>query len=198
MATTDEVYRRLREYRDELTLPSGFAWPEISAGQILMMMSPSTAHDFNAIRLRRQLDVQLTAGLLAATTGDVEDIGHGVLRRPDVFVYPEAEFEAAAERGDAALDPHAILLAIEIVSPSNPENDYEGKMRDYPAMGIPHYLIVDPRNGTCVHHWAISVKNGVPTYEGTAPYVFGDKITIAEWTLDTGELRRYKKAAASG
>ncbi|WP_097235453.1 Uma2 family endonuclease [Streptomyces sp. 1331.2] len=40
------------------------------------------------------------------------------------------------------------LIAIEIVSPSNPENDWTGKVRDYPRMGFPLYLIVDPRQKT--------------------------------------------------
>ncbi|MFB7613157.1 Uma2 family endonuclease [Kitasatospora sp. NPDC056181] len=35
------------------------------------------------------------------------------------------------------------LIAVEIVSPSNPENDWVGKLRDYPLMGIPLYLLVD-------------------------------------------------------
>ena len=193
MQTEAEIYRHLREHRDELTPPPGFAWPEISDGQILMMMSPSAGHDLNALLLSRQLSAQISTDLLAATIADFEDVALGKLRRPDVFVYPEDEFIAAADRGDAGLDPRAMLLAIEIVSPSNPENDYEGKLRDYPAMGIPHYLIVDPRDGTCTHHWAISRRSGAPRYEGTAPYVFGDRITIGDWTLDTGQLRRYPK-----
>lgn len=191
MTTPEEAYRHLRNHRDELTPPPGFAWAEISNGQILSMVSPSAAHDLNALVLRRQLDEQLAPGLLAATSGDVEDVRRGTLRRPDVFVIAEDDFVAAAERGASGLDPRALLLAVEIVSPGNPENDYEGKVRDYPAMGIPHYLIVDPRDGTCVHHWSITRTAGHAAYAGTAPYAFGDRLTIGPWTLDTAKLRRY-------
>ncbi|MBC2875928.1 MULTISPECIES: Uma2 family endonuclease [Streptomyces] len=193
----DEVYRHLREYRDELVPPPGFAQPEISGGQILMMTSPSRAHDLNALRIRRQLDSQLTGDLVAVNLGDVEDVSLGKLRRPDVLVVPESAFEADSSAEDArGIDPHVARLVVEIVSPTSPENDYEGKLRDYPAMGVPHYLIVDPRQGACVHHWHIGVRNGVPVYEGTAPYTFGDKITLGEWTLDTSELRRYRPESA--
>ncbi|MFI0740042.1 Uma2 family endonuclease [Streptomyces sp. NPDC021100] len=177
--------------------PPGFAPPEISGGQIIMMMGPPRTHGLNALRIRRQLDPQLTGDLVAVNLGDVEDVTLGKLRRPDVLVVPESAFEADGSAEDArGIDPHAARLAVEIVSATNPENDYEGKLRDYPAMGMPHYLIVDPRRGTCVHHWHIGVHDGAPVYEGTAPYAFGDKITIGEWTLDTGELRRYRPESA--
>jgi Uma2 family endonuclease len=50
--------------------------------------------------------------------------------------------------GVGAFEAAMPLLAVEVVFPSSPGTDYEDKSRDYPAMGIPHYLIVDPRDGT--------------------------------------------------
>jgi prolyl-tRNA synthetase len=90
-----------------------------------------------------------------------------------------------------AVDATAVQLAVEIVSPSNPENDYEGKLRDHPIMGIPHYLIIDPRDGTAHHHWKIATESGHASYTAHVPYVFGDKITVGDWVIDSGELRRY-------
>ncbi|MEY9942653.1 Uma2 family endonuclease [Streptacidiphilus sp. MAP5-3] len=187
METQAEIYRHLREHRDALTPGPHFSWPEISRGQILMMMSPSPRHDLNALRIQQQLMRQLGDGLVAATLGDIEDENLGVLRRPDVIVVPEAAFDTS----DSALDPAEILLAVEIVSPNNPDNDYKGKLRDYPAMGIPHYVIIDPRDGTAHHYWKPVVKNGRAVYDAHVPYVFGDVITVEEWTIDTGKLRRY-------
>jgi Uma2 family endonuclease len=39
-------------------------------------------------------------------------------------------------------------LVVEIVSPDNPERDTEEKPRDYAAVGIPEYWIVNPLNDT--------------------------------------------------
>jgi Uma2 family endonuclease len=82
---------------------------------------------------------------------------------------------------------------IEIVSRSNPGNDYEGKLRDYPAMGAPHYLIVDPRDGTAVHHWAPVRRTGEPVYDNRQHYTFGD--TVTGWKIDTTALPRYSADA---
>ncbi|MFE4970797.1 Uma2 family endonuclease [Kitasatospora sp. NPDC056651] len=35
-----------------------------------------------------------------------------------------------------------------IVGRADPDNDWTGKVRDYPRMGFPLYLIVDPRQKT--------------------------------------------------
>lgn len=77
------------------------------------------------------------------------------------------------------------------MSPNNPDNDYKGKLHDYPAMGIPHYVIIDPRDGTAHHYWQPVVQNGRPAYDAHVPYVFGDVIRVDDWTIDTGNLRRY-------
>ncbi|MGC4999313.1 Uma2 family endonuclease [Streptomyces sp. DT195] len=64
----------------------------------------------------------------------------GRMRRPDAVVIPD---ESLDEEG-VAVDATDVLAVIGIVSPSNPSNDYIEKLADYPAMGIAHYLIVDP------------------------------------------------------
>ncbi|WP_338896262.1 Uma2 family endonuclease [Streptomyces sp. TG1A-60] len=46
------------------------------------------------------------------------------------------------------VDATQVLAVIEIVSPSNPDNDHGERLTDYPAMGIAHHMIVDPRTGT--------------------------------------------------
>ena len=38
--------------------------------------------------------------------------------------------------------------------------------RDYPARGIPHYLIVDPRDGTRTYQWQVKT-GGLPLYPRT-------------------------------
>ena len=80
---------------------------------------------------------------------------------------------------------------MEIVSKSNPDNDYTAKTRDYPRMGIEYYLIVDPRGGTCLHQWEITSQDGRPAYRSRLAYTFGDKITVRDWGIDTSRLWRY-------
>ncbi|MFE1322186.1 Uma2 family endonuclease [Kitasatospora phosalacinea] len=62
----------------------------------------------------------------------------GLLRRPDLAVLPA---------------PVACpLLVVEVVAPHFLESDHRTRARDYAAMGVPTYLLVDPRKGTGVLH----------------------------------------------
>ncbi|MEV5612827.1 Uma2 family endonuclease [Streptomyces sp. NPDC052225] len=183
-------YRQLRELRDHFTPPPGFAWPEISDGQLVMMMNPRPRHQLTAKLVTKQLDPQLPEGHLAFEATDVDDDALGKLRVPDILVCPQDAMET-----DDPLDPREITLAIEIVSPSNPGNDYENKTRDYPAMGIPHYVILDPRDGTWTYQWEIGRADGRPAYENRLHLPYGKTVTVATdlgaWTIRTEGLPRY-------
>ncbi|WP_306320471.1 MULTISPECIES: Uma2 family endonuclease [unclassified Streptomyces] len=190
MTRQQTLYRQLRDRRNRLTPPPGLAWPEISDGKIVMMMSPRPRHQLTATRVRDQLSGQLTPelGVFEATDTDDEELGK--LRIPDLHVCAYAAMET-----DDPLDPREIALAIEIVSPSNPENDYEDKARDYPAMGIPHYLILDPRDGTWTYQWEIGRLAGRPAYENRLHLPYGKHVTVTTeygtWTIATDGLPRY-------
>lgn len=190
--TGQGVYRRLRELREVFGRPEGWAWPEISCGQLLVMMSPTKQHQLVAHRLRLQLESQLEADVVVMVGTDMEDAALGVVRVPDLVVIDEEE---AVAEGDA-IDPRRARLVIEIVSRSSPANDYRGKQRDYPAMGVPHYLIIDPREGSAVHYWAPTRRTGEATYDDRQRCVFGDTVTVAGWKIGTAGLPRY--AAGSG
>ena len=180
-----EDYRRLKQLRDQL--PEDLArWSEISNGRLITMMAPNPMHGFTAKKIVRQLDSQLAPGLEAFENTDTEEAGLGKLRMPDVFVVP-SESMLQTE----AIDPREISLVVEIVSRSNPENDYVEKTADYAAMGIPHYLIVDPRKGTCLHQFEIGTEGGVTAYQGRIPYKYGDVIPIGELRIDTNGLPLY-------
>ncbi|MFC1401192.1 MULTISPECIES: Uma2 family endonuclease [Streptacidiphilus] len=185
MQTQEEIYRHLRDLRNELGVVSG-RYGEISDGEIVMMMSPVPMHAYIARSIARQLDAQLPPPLGAFENADTDDAALGKLRIPDVLVVPEDAMKSVDP-----LDPHEISLAVEIVSRSNPNTDYVDKVADYPAMGIPHYLIIDPRDGTARHHWQIATQNGHPAYLNQVSYSFGDKIRIGDWTIDTADLPRY-------
>ncbi|MFG2182618.1 Uma2 family endonuclease [Streptomyces abikoensis] len=181
-------YARMRAIAEELSGLPEARKVEISGGTITMMMSPSGTHDLVAHRLRRQLDKQLTDDLVAYTGGDVEDPSLGILRRPDLIVLPEESMDTPT-----AIHPRHLALAAEIVSPSNHVNDYAKKMHDYPAMGIPVYLLIDPRKGTVA---VMSDPQGVDSdgqrcYRARHDFVFGDKVSVGPWTVDTSEFPLY-------
>jgi Uma2 family endonuclease len=83
-----------------------------------------------------------------------------------------------------------VLAVVEVISPSNPNNDCIEKLADYPAMGIDHCLIVDPRTGTVEVH--SEPRKG--RYTRKDPYVYGDSVPFGPWTVETADFRRYGKA----
>ncbi|MFB7662402.1 Uma2 family endonuclease [Kitasatospora sp. NPDC056138] len=183
MSTDPAVYARLREIAGHLPQIPGISKVEIADGQIVMMMSPVRRHELAVIRIARQLNAQLPGthpGYVAHPGADLEDVGLGRLRCPDLMVFAEK----AMEEQQPALLPHEVLLVVEVVSKSNPGNDYENKVRDYAAMGIPLYLLVDPRKGTGIVH-------DQPNYASRRDFAFGDTVAVGPWTIDTGVLLTY-------
>ncbi|MFC4035755.1 Uma2 family endonuclease [Streptomyces polygonati] len=183
-------YERMRAVAERLAelAPDGVRGYEITGDQIVMMMSPSRPHELNALRIRQQLDQQLDPSLVAHTGGEVEDASLGRLRRPDVIVVPYAVF------GEDTMDPfhpQDVALVVEVVSPSNHSNDYVDKVNDYSAMGIEHYLLIDPRKSTLTVFTDPGPGPDGPRYRAQHDYAFGDAVTVGPWTLGTTDLRPY-------
>lgn len=189
-------YAKMRAIAEQLTAYAEHlegSWEvEIGpSGPFLAMMSPSKRHEGTVRRIRNQLNDQLSTthpGYVCENGPEIEHPAIGRMRRPDAVVIPE---DVLDEEG-LAVDATQVLAVIEIVSPSNPNNDYSEKLAEYPAMGIPHYMIVDPRTGTIEVHSAPC--NG--RYQNTDPYIFGDTVPFGPWSLETSAFRRYGKAGA--
>lgn len=151
------------------------------------MTSPGGPHELTAARVSRRLEKVMPEGLLAHTgTPDVEDVHEGVMRHPDVMVIAEADMEV-----EGSFDPGTLLAAIEVVSRSNPDNDWVGKMRDYPLLGIPVYVLFDPRTGEGAVLSDIHPTPNGPRYATRTDFVYGEDVTIGEWTISTENLPRY-------
>ncbi|MEV7935453.1 MULTISPECIES: Uma2 family endonuclease [unclassified Kitasatospora] len=183
MSVDPAAYARLRKIAEQLPRLPGLGKVEIADGAVVLMLSPVKRHELAVLRIAQQLNAQLPQthpGYIAHGGADLEEVGLGRLRNPDLMVFAEATLES--ER--AALLPHEVVLVVEVVSESNPENDHRDKVRDYAAMGIPLYLLVDPRKGTGIVH-------DEPGYTRRKDFVFGDEITVGPWTLDTSFLRTY-------
>ncbi|MEU5901066.1 MULTISPECIES: Uma2 family endonuclease [Streptomyces] len=161
------------------------------SGPILAMMCPSKRHEGTVRRIRDQLNKQLPAthpGYVCENGPEIEHPSIGRMRRPDAVVIPEA----VLDEDGLAVDATNVLAVVEIVSPSNPDNDYGEKLSEYPAMGIGHYLIVDPRTGTIEVH----SEPCAGRYRSKEPYIFGDAVPFGPWTVETAAFRRYEKPGA--
>jgi Uma2 family endonuclease len=154
------------------------------------MMSPSPGHSKIVKRILRQIEEQ-----------DETAEGYPEVRieHPDLGLCRSADLAFTLE-GDAfddhdgrfALFAPDVTVAFEVVSPSNPGNDYITKLRDYPRMGVPAYVIIDPRDGTVTVHSGPDTVSGEPCYrEAPRKYKFGDTVQLGTWTLDTSKFPKY-------
>lgn len=87
MSTDPATHARLREIADQLPKVPGLGKTEIAHGQIVMMLSPVRRHELAVLRIARQLNAQLPhthAGFIAHPGADLEDVGLGRLRCPDL------------------------------------------------------------------------------------------------------------------
>ncbi|MFF3907560.1 Uma2 family endonuclease [Streptomyces sp. NPDC001848] len=186
------LYLAMREVVQSLdeVIPGKF---EITReGIVHDMMSPGGPHEVTAAHVSRRLEKVMPDELLAHNgTPDVEDEPEGIMRHPDVMVIAWTDLNV-----EGSIDPRAVVAAVEIVSRSNPDNDWVGKVRDYPLMGIPVYAVFDPRTGTGAVFTDIHPTPDGPRYATRKDFVYGEDVTIADWTIPTDGLPRYKDESA--
>ncbi|MFH8975034.1 Uma2 family endonuclease [Streptomyces sp. NPDC017890] len=181
-------YRAMRDFvqSSDDTLPGKF---EITKeGIVHDTMSPSGRHELTTLRLRKRLEKVMPEEIVAHTgEPDVEDEPEGVMRRPDLMVIAEEDMDV-----EGSFDPRSLIAAVEVVSRSNPGNDWVGKVRDYPLLGIPVYAVFDPRTGTGAVFTDIHVTPDGPRYATRKDFVYGEDVTIAGWTISTQNLPLYQ------
>ncbi|WP_079063915.1 Uma2 family endonuclease [Streptomyces sp. NRRL F-4489] len=136
-------------------------------------------HRYRAIRDCAQYATEALPGTFEVTK-------EGILRHPDVVVITWTDLNV-----EGSIDPRSVIAAIEIVSRSNPDNDWVGKVRDYPLMGIPVYAVFDPRTGTGAVFTDIHSTPDGPRYAVRKDFVYGEDVTIGDWTIPTRGLPRY-------
>ncbi|WP_266384947.1 Uma2 family endonuclease [Streptomyces canus] len=185
------VYRAMRDVVQAMddVLPGKF---EITReGIVHDMISPNSPHELTRLGLRKRLEKTMPVEIIAHTgRPDVEDEFGGIMRRPDVIVIAWADMDIPG-----SFDPRTLVAAIEVVSRSNPDNDWVGKIRDYPLIGIPIYAIFDPRTGTGAVLTDIHRTPDGPRYATRKDFVYGEDVTIGDWTISTDDLPRYKELA---
>ncbi|SOE12305.1 Endonuclease, Uma2 family (restriction endonuclease fold) [Streptomyces sp. 2323.1] len=181
------LYQTMREFVQSMddTLPGKF---EITKeGIVHDMRAPVGPHELTTLRIRKRLEKAMPEELVAHMgTPDVEGPSEGIMRHPDVMVIAEADMEV-----EGSFDPRTLIAAIEVVSRSNPDNDWVSKMRDYPLLGIPVYVIFDPRTGTGAVLSDIHPTPSGPRYATRKEFVYGEDVTIGEWAITTQDLPLY-------
>ncbi|MEV0533261.1 Uma2 family endonuclease [Kitasatospora sp. NPDC050463] len=180
-----ERHARLLAYAQSLTPPAGWKI-EVSGDEIIMMAGPSVTHQRNLLIVREQFDAHRPVDLMPSENTDLASPNVGKLRNPDLTYIPVSVVELGGNEVPAEL----AAIAVEIVSPSNPENDLVGKVRDYPLMHIPLYLVIDPRDGMLT----LYSEPGNGGYHRQWSGRFGDRVPVPKpfaFELATTELIRY-------
>ncbi|WP_116208978.1 Uma2 family endonuclease [Streptomyces olivoreticuli] len=178
-----EHFELLEEARR--VLPDGFK-TELSGDIIVMQASPSALHQLNLSKIRKQFDGHAPAGYVDTGNTDLASPQTSAVRNPDLTYLPEE----AMTTTESSVPAELALIAVEIVSPSNPENDWVGKLRDYPRMDIPLYLVVDARQKTVT----LFSEPANDRYRMREDADFGEPVHIPapfSFLLDTTGLKPY-------
>lgn len=110
---------------------------EVINGTLVVTPPPFMPHNERSQRIGLALLAAVPPGMkvnLTSTAG--VQIGDDCLI-PDVVVYRAADYQGN-------LPAEAVVLIVEVTSPSNRSNDTVLKLDRYARAGIPHYWIVDP------------------------------------------------------
>lgn len=153
-AVTYPVHPEPFTVEDLYALPDDGARHELVDGALVVSPPPTGRH---------QLVVSRLVGLLLRAKPDELEVleGPGVrltcarLLQPDLIVGPRAELTADV----LYFPPHAVFLAVEVMSPSSMTNDRVTKPTLYAEAGIPTYVRVEPTGsgGPAVYAYRLEV-----------------------------------------
>ncbi|MFG2847889.1 Uma2 family endonuclease [Kitasatospora sp. NPDC048296] len=180
-----DLNHQVLSYARTLSPPSGWK-VEVSGDAIVITATPCVLHQHDLLIVRKQLDAHCPADLMPSENTDLASTNVGKLRNPDLTYIPLS----AIESGGNEVPAEQAAIAVEIVSPSNPENDLVGKVRNYPLMDIPLHLLIDPREGDITLYSEPSASGYHQQWNGK----FGDRVPIPapfDFELATDDLVRY-------
>src|SRR5262245_30109900 len=131
--TTAEV----RELMDESR-----PWPryELIDGQLIVTPAPSWTHQWAVSRLWRALDDYVSrypVGVAMMSPSDLE-LEEGHITQPDVFVVP-----ISGRHPKSWPEVKSLLVAVEVLSPSNARYDRVDKRKFFQRVAVPQYWVVD-------------------------------------------------------
>jgi Uma2 family endonuclease len=116
---------------------------EIIDGELFVTPAPSDVHQLVVGALYRRLYEYTRPSRVARTLHSPSDVWKDERKRnrvqPDVYVVRLVD----GRRPAYPFEISSLLLAAEVVSPSNPELDFHRKRRLYLSKGVPEYWILD-------------------------------------------------------
>ena len=151
------------------------AWPryELVRGELVVTPAPGAIHQIAVLEIAKALSDYLDRnpiGDVMVSPADLE-LEAGSITQPDVFVVPAAT-DIAGHQLEWS-DVKALLLAVEVLSPSSVRIDRVEKRDYYCDVGVPEYWIVD-LDARAVERW-------MPTRE--TPEILHDRMV---WTPSNG------------
>jgi Uma2 family endonuclease len=115
-------------------------------GEAIVFMPPTILHQLLAgffYRLLASFVDRFRLGLVFYAPAQIRALPDGPAREPDVFFVSPDRLDHLGDRG--ILGP--ANLVVEVVSDTSVQRDRVDKFAEYQAIGIPEYLILDPRPG---------------------------------------------------
>jgi len=170
-------------YEDYAKMPDDERY-ELLDGELVFMPSPTVIHQ----RLLRRLLIALSIWADELLLGEVHVAPLDVVLADTVVVQPDIMF-ISNDRASVITEPNiqgAPDLAIEILSPSDPNRDRVRKREIYERHGVGEYWLVDPdaRNVT-----VLTLRDGA--YLTAGIYGEGDtltSLTLPGFTLNLADL----------
>jgi Uma2 family endonuclease len=119
-------------------------WPryELIDGQLIVTPAPSWTHQWAVVQLWKQLSEYLTRepiGIPMISPSDLE-LEKGHITQPDVFVVSLPE---SGHHPKSWPEVKALLVAAEVLSPSNARYDRVDKRKFFQRVAVPEYWVVD-------------------------------------------------------
>ncbi|MFC4051973.1 Uma2 family endonuclease [Actinomadura syzygii] len=155
----------------------------------LIESARSPVHNFAYRRLHEFIEaaaVEAGASVYVDRGGDWEITTSAGIRKPDVFVVPRSVAqEWFRDDGPAVISGRDLQLVAEVVSPGSrsERTDRHRKLREYAAMNIPHYWIVDYAPRPRVRVFSLSDYETDPIGNKTGAYRL-DRLVEATDTLE--------------
>lgn len=159
---------------------------ELVRGKLIQMTPPIVLHYRIAKFLEQVFDVAIAQQFGTDKWEAFREAGQRTeadsSRLPDVAIVSKAE-------ADALLDQTAVfqapsLLVVEIASPSSASEDYSDKLREYEALQVPEYWVIDPKGLGAAKYIGFPKQPTVSIYQ-----LVDGKYTLLD---DAGQARRFR------